>query len=320
MPGAGEIGPANLLGGVVAHDLTIHPTICGSKNMFQFAAFSFAKTLALLLPVVLLSGCAASEPTPERPPEANAEAQGSLTAEKQDAFGPNPAASPQRVLRRAIHPAKVQVNHDEMTQSLLIQLTFDACKRGGFVYDSNSLEADVDHEKRIVIVTGSVEYTESFSDDEVFCDREQTPVSIVSKGAASQPYIILNRSAWMGRGGNGLSAWVADFRSTERIESEHQNCLSTRTSEMDAISGYWFLHGDPSRTVDLSGNASMLMPSRVMRVWSGSTIPHAIEADAPYTFFFPSFGRVEFRSETCAVVYSPATGEPIDLLMRQSPE
>lgn len=287
--------------------------------MFRFAEFQFLTPLALLLPSVLLSSCAASEPIPEQPPVANAEAQGSLIPEQQDARGPNPAASPQPVFRRAVHPAKAQVNHDASTQSLFIQLTFDTCKPGGFIYDSNSLEADVDHAKRIIIVTGGVEYIERSLNDEGFCDRQRTPVSIESKGAAAEPYIVLNKSAWMGRGGNGLSAWVADFRSAERIDDQRQICRSAHSNEIGAISGYWFLNGDPSQTVDLSGNASMLMPSRVMRVWSGSTIPYAIEADKPYTFNFPAFGRVEFRSDSCAVVYSPATGEPIDLLIKQSP-
>ena len=268
--------------------------------------------VSMLVGTFLFSSCMASnlELQADTPPQTPAEAQSGEVA-------PAPL--------RAIHPSKMRVSLDEEAEAITIELSFDPCKAGGFVYDKNSLEVDVDHSDRTVTLKGSVEYIEHKSDDDAACASRPQPIVIVSENAQREPYLILNRSAWMGRAGNGLKGRVLDFRTPARIDAERRACLSQDGAEIGDISGVWFLQSDPSKALSLSASASTMTPEAVMPVWVGSYRPWMINSDAPYKFNLSSFGgmafgNLEFQSPTCALVYDPRTGERTDILVRQTPE
>lgn len=226
---------------------------------------------------------------------------------------------------RAVHPAKVYVSRDEEVQDLKVEVTFDRCKPGGFVYDRNSLEIDVDHIDRSITVSGRVEYIEDRSSGDAACANRPEPIVLISENALPEPYLVKNTSAWLGRGGNGMRAYVSDFRTPARVDADLRECLSQNKAEIGDISGVWFTQSDPANALSLSANASMMTPDAVMRTWVGSSVPLMIESQAPYTFNLPTFdsvrlGTVVFQSSTCARVYSMTTGERTDVLFRQTPE
>ena len=221
---------------------------------------------------------------------------------------------------RAIYPGKMHVSMDEEAQSLRVEVSFDRCQRDRFVYDQNTLEIQVDHSTRIVSLEGSVEYVERASISEDACSDPPEPIVLISENAISEPYLIKNVSAWMGRAGNGLSARVLDLRKDERRALDAQGCLSKDGADIGEISGVWFLQSDPSETWSLSGSASSLAPDAVLRTWSGSTIPWIIESESPHTFNLPGLGIIEFTSPTCAIVSKPNSGDVTDLLIRQTPK
>ncbi|NQY13886.1 MAG: hypothetical protein HRT81_08525 [Henriciella sp.] len=221
---------------------------------------------------------------------------------------------------RAIYPGKMQVSMDEEAQSLRVEVTFDRCQRDRFVYDQNTLEIEIDHSSRIVSLEGSVEYVERASISEDACSDPPEPIVLISENAKSEPYLVKNVSAWMGRAGNGLSARVLDLRTEMRRDLDAQGCLSKDGADIGEISGVWFLQSDPSETWSLSGSAASLAPDAVLRTWSGSTMPWIIESEAPYTFDLPGLGSIEFTSPTCATVSKPSSGDVTDLLIRQTPK
>lgn len=220
---------------------------------------------------------------------------------------------------RAIHPGKMHVSLDEEAQALRVEVTFDRCKPKGFIYDQNSLEIDVDHSARIVTLKGSVEYVEREAISDEACAVHPDPIVLISENALSEPYLIKNVSAWMGRAGNGLSARVLDLRTQAQRNVDTQKCRSKDGADIGDIAGVWFLQSDPSVTWSLSGNAASLMPDAVLRTWRGSTRPWIVNAESPYTFNFPGLGNIEFMSSTCALVSKSSGGDEMDLLIRQTP-
>lgn len=229
-------------------------------------------------------------------------------------------SSPAKEPLVARHPTNVSVTRDTATKELRITLSLDRCKNDKFVYTGNNLTVDVDHSQRTITVKGSVEYLEQLSGAETACATRLDPIVINSKQSVAAPYLILNQSAWQSRGGNGIPARVTDFRSTETIEAEERACLESEPSEIDKISGDWFLQSDPSLTQKLSGNETAISPSPVLRTWVGSTVPTFIESTEPFGFNLPPFGVVRFRSSKCATVYSRQSGEQMDFLFRLEDE
>ncbi|MEM1036689.1 MAG: hypothetical protein AAGI14_08010 [Pseudomonadota bacterium] len=220
---------------------------------------------------------------------------------------------------RAIQPGRMRISQDETGQALRVEVTYPRCK-SDFAYDHNTLELDLDRSDRSIGLTGSVNYTDPVPGDETACSTRPEPLVFTLEDYEPEAYVIKNVSAWMGRGGNGIDGRVIDFRTPERVEQDKQDCLAQDGSDIGDISGIWFLQSDPSMAMSLSGGETTLVPEAILRTWVGSTMPWIIEADAPYTFKTSSFGSIEFRSPSCALVYSPLTGEQIDFLFRQTPE
>jgi len=226
---------------------------------------------------------------------------------------------------RAFHPGKMRVSMDHAAETLTVEVTFDPCKPGGFVYEQNSLEVEVDQSDRSVTLRGVVEYVAQAPANPLACEHRPEPMVFVSENVEPGPYLIANKSAWMGRGGNGIKAHVEDFRTPAQVENDRHHCHSREGVDIGNISGVWFLQSHPANAMTLSGNASTLSPDSALRIWVGSSVPWRIESQTPYTFNLPSFnsmplGTVVFQSSTCALVYSMTTGEQTDVLIRQTPE
>lgn len=272
--------------------------------MRVFGDSRFCAALALAS-MFLVSSCLASNL------ELDASAQAHHPAELQS----EPAT---RAAMRAIHPGKMRVSRDAATATLRVVVTVDPCKPDGFVYEQNSLAVEIDHAARIVTLKGKVQYIKHGSIDAGACATIPEPIVLVSEPAPPEPYLIRNVSAWIGRGGNGLKARVLDFRTPARIEADEQACRSEDATEIGNISGIWFLQSDPSKALSVSANESTMTPNPVLPTWTGSGRPWVIEADAPYTFNHPPLGIVKFQSATCAIVYTPLTGEQSDVLIRQT--
>lgn len=220
---------------------------------------------------------------------------------------------------RAAHPGRLHISLDEAGQALRVEVTYAQCG-SGFLYDHNTLEIHVDPSDRSITLTGSVNYIEPVSNDESACSIRPEPIVFISEDYEPEAYVIKNMSAWMGRAGNGIKGRVIDFRTPERVERDKQDCLVKDQADISDISGIWFLDSNPSTAMALSGSEATLVPESILRTWVGSTVPWIIEADAPYTFTSSPFGRIEFRSSTCALVYHPLTGDQTDFLFRQTPE
>ena len=178
----------------------------------------------------------------------------------------------------------------------------------------------MDHSERSVTLTGVVNYVEQFQADAAACESSQTPLVLVSENAEPGPYLITNRSVWIGRGANGIKARVRDFRTPEQVNKDQNDCMSNPETDIGNISGVWFLQSNPSQTIALSGNASTMTPRAVPRTWSGSTQPERLQADQPYSFRLPSIGNTVFQTSSCALVYTSKGDEPSDILIRQTPE
>ncbi len=290
--------------------------------MFIKTNLSVFHSASVLAGALVCVSCTASgldqgaEAQPRSPLQAQAEKQESPSEPPNEAQ----AQTSERAPLRAAHPGSMRVSMDHAARTLTVQVTFDACKSGGFVYERNSLDVEVDHTERRVILTGIVEYLEQGPADAAACDHQHEPIVFVSEDVDPAPYLVTNMSAWMGRGGNGIQARVRDFRTPEQVEADTQKCLASQESDIGNISGVWFLQSDPVEAMALSGGASLLNPQPVVRTWSGSVRPFMIEAEKPYAFDLPAFGRTVFQSSTCALIQSPNSDEPADLLIRQTPE
>lgn len=290
--------------------------------MFIKPNLSVFHSASVLAGALICASCAAPglDQGAEAQPRSLLEAQAEKQVSPSELPSEAQTQTSERVPLRAGHPGNMRVSMDHAARTLTVQVTFDACKSGGFVYEKNSLEVEVDHTERRVILTGFVEYLEQIPADPMACKHQHEPIVFVSEDAEPAPYLITNMSAWMGRGGNGIQARVRDFRTPEQVEADKQNCLTSRESDIGNISGVWFLQSDPFEAMALSGSASMLNPQPVVRTWSGSVRPFMIEAEKPYAFDLPAFGRTVFQSSTCALIQSPNSDEPTDLLIRQTPE
>ncbi len=271
---------------------------------------------------ILCSSCAGAsldlgaEAQPKAPPEVQTETRASQPEHSHD----KQAQPFERAPLRAVHPGTMHVSMDHAAQTLTVEVTFDPCKSGGFVYEQDSLNVEVDHKERRVTLKGVVEYVEQIHPDPAACESHQIPRVFVSENAEPDAYLITNMSAWLGRGGNGLKARVKDFRTAEQVETDQHDCRAHGESDIGNISGVWFLQSDPAKAITLSGNAASINPEAVLRTWVGSSRPLWIKADQPYAFSLPSFGRTVFQSSSCALIHPPNSDEPTDILIRQTPE
>ncbi len=284
------------------------------KNLVFHPVSAFASAL-------LCSSCAASslDLGAEAQPLSPAEVQSKEDARQPDNPPDDKLVQTALAPLRAIHPGRMRVLMDHASRTLTVEVSFDPCKPGDFVYAQNSLDVVVDPFDRSVTLKGVVEYIEQVPSDPATCENRPDPIVFVSENAEPGPYLIANRSAWMGRGGNGLKARVMDFRTPAQMETDRQDCLSQDRAELGHISGVWFLQSDPANAMTLSGNASAMTPDDVLRTWVGSYRPWVIESDAPYSFNLPSFGYAVFQSSSCALIYTPNKDKPTDFLIRQTP-